>query len=169
MVLLKAGKPKKVQHSFMPIKPRQQGQKRVSLAAFMLFLMMSLVSSGNAVSFETSSHLHNQNFSMSEMAMKPVPSDLSQHEADAPHCQHQGMLMREIAKEQKLDASLEGATMAQNADMSCCNDECQCPTDHCYNFSATALLQPLMEAEVTLNRTAALSFVSQQYTTLHFG
>ncbi|WP_269916816.1 hypothetical protein [Alteromonas sp. PRIM-21] len=200
----------------------------MSTLAFILFLMMALVSSGNAVSVgHTSTHDH----SMTDVAMKSVSRNTAQlsgvnynaatstsvaihsdsenptasPELENTHCQHHDMsphnarigtenaehtvrvesaviaMIAVTAKntESAKSAEIHSSTMegvashsghsGEMTDMSCCMDECNCPTDHCFNLSATALIQPTVETEITVARMAAAAPVTGQRTFLHFG
>ena len=55
------------------------------------------------------------------------------------------------------------------SDMSCCKDECNCPADHCFNFSASALIQPTVETEISVARMAATAPILGQRSSPHFG
>ncbi|MEZ7226873.1 hypothetical protein NO989_08870 [Alteromonas sp. DY56-G5] len=55
------------------------------------------------------------------------------------------------------------------SDMSCCKDECNCPADHCFNLSASALIQPTVETEISVARMAATAPILGQRSSPHFG
>ncbi|MDY6975695.1 MAG: hypothetical protein SVW51_05615 [Pseudomonadota bacterium] len=175
--------------------------------AFILLLMMALVSSGNAVSVgHTSKHDH----FMTEAAKKSRLSDAAQlsgvndnaktskavsiksdsesvtasHELASAHCQHHDMSPLNahfVAKNAEASKSTERHTSnmrgvashsghsGEMTDMSCCMDECNCPADHCFNLSATALIQPTVETEITVARMAAAALITGQLTSFHFG
>ncbi len=111
-----------------------------------------------------------------------VKKTSASHEFTKNHCQHQEMSMKHAEISASLsadsntmemtqisDANAHRASKAQMADMPCCEDECNCPADHCFNLSASALLQPSAETEVSVARMAAPAPVLGQCITLHFG
>ena len=149
-----------------------------------LFLMASLVSSGNAVSYE---HAH----LVSDTAVNnALPHDAQYIQASkithdihhaayldktavspelaSTHCQQHGMAPQNADTLQNTEVT-SSADMGLKACMACCKDECQCSTDHCFNTSATALLQPIMETHVWVTNMAAIAPVLGQYPTLRFG
>ena len=179
--------------------PKWYKESNVNSLVFIFFLMMSLVSSGRAVSVE---HTFNHTHSVSAMAENSVSSHASHStylsdaegntyakngvirkpagpsEFSNTHCQHQGMSSQDAAltansnankMSQVGDAAFDSANAAQMDNMPCCKDECNCPADHCLNLSATALLQPTFETEVLVARMAATAPVLGQCKTLHFG
>lgn len=150
-----------------------------SSLVFMLFLMMALVSSGSAVSIEHSyEHIH----SMPVMAQQSVSPhafhEVHSSESVDTHCQHQKMSsehanlssnsnVSDVA--QLSDANEHNANEVQTTDMPCCKEECNCPADHCFNLSASALIQPSVETEVSVARMAATAPLIGQRISLHFG
>ena len=149
-----------------------------------LFLMMALVSSGSAVSIE---HSYEHAHSMSVMTPQSDAANAN-HQVQPPesansHCQHQELLSHHAdlsAKNsmsksaqfdgvQVSDAGVKSVKGSQMSDMSCCKDECNCPTDHCFNLSASALIQPTVETEISVARMAATAPILGQCTSPHFG
>jgi len=146
-----------------------------------LFLMVALVSSGSAVSIEHSyEHAHS-------MAVMTAQSDgaHANHQVRMPesantHCQHQESSSQHAdlsAKNSKskpaqfdgVQVSDAGVKASQMSDMSCCKDECNCPADHCFNLSASALIQPTVETEISVARMAATAPILGQRSSPHFG
>ena len=150
----------------------------------MLFLMMALVSSGSAVSIE-----HSYEHAHSESAMTPQSdSPHAKHQVQSPesantHCQHHEVSSQHADLSAKTsmskpaqfdgvqvsDAGVDSVKATQMSDMSCCKDECNCPTDHCFNISASALIQPTVETEISVARMAAAAPILGQCTPPHFG
>ena len=146
--------------------------------------MMSLVSSGSAVSIE---HSYEHAHSMSVMTPQSDPPHAN-HQVQSPesantHCQQHELSsqhadlsakhnMSEPAQVNGVHVSGAGVNTVkatQMSDMSCCKDECSCPSDHCFNLSASALIQPTLETEISVARMAATAPVLGQCKTLHFG
>ena len=146
-----------------------------------LFLMVALVSSGSAVSIE---HSYEHAHSMSVMAPQSDAAHAN-HQVRMPesantHCQHQESSSQHAdlsAKNSKskpaqfdgVQVSDAGVKASQMSDMSCCKDECNCPADHCFNLSASALIQPTVETEISVARMAATAPILGQRSSPHFG
>ena len=149
----------------------------------MLFLMASLVSSGNAVSYE---HAH---LAPNAEVVKTSPHDANSHKhgkashgahhaafsdnvATSPkplstHCQQQSKPLQNAGTNNDTEVTSQ-VIVDLEADMACCKDDCQCPSDHCFNTGASALLQPAMETHIAVATMAAITPILGQYSTLHF-
>ncbi len=149
-----------------------------------LFLMMALVSSGSAVSIEHSyDHVHSMSVMTPQSDAAHANHQVQPPESASTHCQHQELSSQHAdlsAKNsmskptqfdgvQVSDASVNSVKTSQMSDMSCCKDECKCPADHCFNFSASALIQPTVETEISVARMAAIAPILGQSTPPHFG
>lgn len=151
---------------------------------FTLFLMMALVSSGSAVSIE---HSYEHDHSMSAMTPQSDAAYVN-HRVQTPesantHCQHQefSLPQADLSAKNSMskpaqfdgvqvgDAGVKSVEASQMSDMSCCKDECNCPADHCFNLSASALIQPTVETEISVARMAAIAPILGQSTPPHFG
>lgn len=173
---------------------RQKPRSTHSLV-LMALLMMALVLSGNTASNELSfKHAHKHDGSRSDLVAnaasvnktashntrsgddetmavsnEAASSQGANSRGASAHCQHQMMSPQNA---QHLSENSDNAATADSlpkANMTCCKGECSCPADHCFNFSSTALLQPSFETEILVARTAAITPILGQYSTLHFG
>ncbi|WP_394221412.1 hypothetical protein [Alteromonas gracilis] len=177
--------------------PKRQKLKSANSLVLIVMLMMALVSSGNAVSI-THAHERGHSMSDMAFGIASASSSYAVHRTDSmggsthandsaferksdavaeiastsesvgSHCQHQGMSSRSVQTPQNT-AHVEVEDVALEDDMDCCEEECSCPADLCFNFSSTALLQPSIETEILVARTAAASLIVGQCSTLHFG
>ncbi|WP_236547061.1 hypothetical protein [Alteromonas sp. KUL150] len=157
---------------------------RARSLVLMLFLMASLVSSGNAVSYEhahltsnaevvkTSTHdanshkhgkashgAHHAAFS-DNVTTSPKPS--------STHCQQQSMPSQKVGSINDTEVTPR-AIVDLEPDVACCKDDCQCPSGHCFNTGASALLQPVIQTHIAVATMAAITPILGQYSTLHFG
>lgn len=151
---------------------------------FILVLMMALVSSGSAVSIEHSyNHVHSASVMTPQSDAAHANHQVPTPESANTHCQHQELSSQHVDLSAKNsmsnpaqfngaqlgDAGVNSASAVQMSDMSCCKDECNCPAEHCYNLTASALIQPTVETEVSVARMAATAPILGQRTSPHFG
>ena len=149
-----------------------------------LFLMMALVSSGSAVSIEHSyEHAHSMSVMTAQSDAAHANHQVRMPESANTHCQHQELSSQHAdlsAKNSKSkparfdgvqvsDAGVKSVKASQMSDMPCCKDECNCPADHCFNLSASALIQPTVETEISVARMAATAPILGQRSSPHFG
>lgn len=149
-----------------------------------LFLMASLVSSGNAVSYE---HAH---LTPNAEVVKTSPHDANSHKHGkashgahhaafsdnvttspkplSTHCQQQGFLSQNVGSINDTEVTSQ-VIVDLEADMACCKDDCQCPAGHCFNTGASALLQPVIQTHIAVATMAAITPILGQYSTLRFG
>lgn len=150
----------------------------------MLFLMASLVSSGNAVSYE---HAH---LTSNAEVVKTSPHDANSHrhrkashgahhaafsdnvtispKPSSTHCQQQSMPSQNVGSINDTEVTSQ-VIVDLEADMACCKDDCQCPAGHCFSTGASALLQPVIQTHIAVATMAAITPILGQYSTLHFG
>ena len=146
--------------------------------------MMALVSSGSAVSIEHSyEHAHSMSVVTPQSDAAHVNDRVQTPESANTHCQHQELSSPQADLSAKnsmskpaqfnsvpvSDAGVNSVKASQMSDMSCCKDECKCPADHCFNFSASALIQPTVETEISVARMAVTAPILGQSTPPHFG
>ncbi|WP_232091221.1 hypothetical protein [Alteromonas macleodii] len=132
-------------------------------------------------------HSYEHDHSMAAMTPQSDAAHVN-HQVQTPesantHCQHQELSSPQANLSAKnsmskpaqfnsvpvSDAGVNSVKALQMSDMSCCKDECKCPADHCFNLSASALIQPTVETEISVARMAAIAPILGQSTPPHFG